>query len=126
MDFRSDINIESKINEAEVCRNMGLQQDAVDIYERVIAELPPHESHRRDHLQKQITLLQKEINSRDKVDPGSITDGGRIRTILGQFLTRHRHSRKWVYMNRLLPNLSGCLIKTIRMKSLFPNSPKIC
>ena len=75
MDFRNDINIDSKINEAEVCRNMGLHQDAVAIYEMVIAELPPHESQQRDRFQKQITLLQKEINSRDKVDPGSITDG---------------------------------------------------
>jgi len=75
MDFRNDINIDSKINEAEVCRNMGLHQDAVAIYEMVIAELPPHESQQRDRFQKQITLLQKEINSREKVDPGSITDG---------------------------------------------------
>ena len=75
MDFRNDINIESKINEAEVCRNMGLHQDAVKIYERVITELPPHESQRRAQLQKQITLLQKEIDSRERVDPGSITDG---------------------------------------------------
>ena len=52
MDYRNDIDIESKINEAEVCRNMGLHRDAVEIYERVIAELPPHESQRRDHLQK--------------------------------------------------------------------------
>ena len=62
MDFRNDINIESKLNEAEVCRNMGLHGDAVDIQ-------------RRDHVQQQIALLRKEIDNRGKVEPGSISDG---------------------------------------------------
>ena len=40
MDIRNDIGVESKINEAEVCSSMGLQQDAIKIYEKVLAELP--------------------------------------------------------------------------------------
>ena len=75
MDFRNDINIESKLNEAEVCRNMGLHGDAVEIYEKVIAELPSDDIQRRDHVQQQIALLRKEIDNRGKVEPGSISDG---------------------------------------------------
>ena len=75
MDIRNDISIESKINEAEVCRNMGLHQDAIRIYEMVLAELPPQESVRRDKYQRQVKLLQKEVEKREEVNVGNLSEG---------------------------------------------------
>jgi len=75
MDIRTDISIESKINEAEVCRNMGLHRDAIKIYEMVLAELQPQDSVRRSKYQRQVNLLQKEIENREQVNAGNLSDG---------------------------------------------------
>jgi len=81
MDIRN--NIESKINEAEVCRSMGLQQDAIKIYEMVLAELPTHETQRIDQFTRQIRLLQNEHASREKTKPCDIPCGD-IDILIGQ------------------------------------------
>ena len=75
MDIRNDISIESKINEAEVCRNMGLHQDAIRIYEMVLAELPPQDAVRRDQYRRQVNLLQKEVERREEVNVGNLSEG---------------------------------------------------
>ena len=83
MGLGNDISIESKINEAEVCRNMGLHQDALKIYERVIDELSPRDIEPLEQCRKMIQLLQKEIVDREKILPQSIPDGD-IDTIFDQ------------------------------------------
>jgi len=75
MDINNDISIKSKVNEAEVCRTMGLHRDAIKIYEMVLAELPPQDSVQRNQYQRQVTLLQKEIENREVANSGNLSDG---------------------------------------------------
>ena len=51
-------DIESKMNEAEVCRSMGLYNDALDIYESIQLIADPEDTQIQDKIQKQISLLQ--------------------------------------------------------------------
>ena len=54
-------DIESKINEAEVCRSMGLYDDSLDIYESVLSIVGPQDTHVQATIQKRINLLKNEI-----------------------------------------------------------------
>ena len=54
-------DIESKINEAEVCRSMGLYGDSLDIYESVLSIVGPQDTHVQATIQKRINLLKNEI-----------------------------------------------------------------
>ena len=38
-------DIEARINEAEVCRSMGLYGDSLDIYERILSLVDPQDDH---------------------------------------------------------------------------------
>jgi type II secretory ATPase GspE/PulE/Tfp pilus assembly ATPase PilB-like protein len=55
-------DIESRINEAEVCRSMGLYGDSLSIYESILSIVSPQDSQTQDKIQKRINLLKKEIS----------------------------------------------------------------
>ena len=54
-------DIESRINEAEVCRSMGLYDDSLDIYESILSIVGPQDAQVQDKIQKRIHLLKNEI-----------------------------------------------------------------
>ena len=54
-------DIESRINEAEVCRSMGLYNDSLDIYERILSIVGSADEHVQATIQKRINLLKNEI-----------------------------------------------------------------
>ena len=62
-------DIESKMNEAEVCRSMGLYNDALDIYESIQLIADPEDTQIQDKIQKQISLLQNEITDQKEAQP---------------------------------------------------------
>ena len=66
-------DIESRINEAEVCRSMGLHGDALGIYESILAIVAPQDSQTQDKIQKRINLLKKEISDSEKTKPKAVS-----------------------------------------------------
>jgi type II secretory ATPase GspE/PulE/Tfp pilus assembly ATPase PilB-like protein len=62
-------DIESKINEAEVCRSMGLYDDSLDIYESVLSIVGPQDTHAQATIQKRINLLKNEISEQKEAQP---------------------------------------------------------
>ncbi len=66
-------DIETRINEAEVCRSMGLYGDSLSIYESILAIVSPQETQVQDKIQKRINLLRKEIEKLDKVQTPGIS-----------------------------------------------------
>jgi type II secretory ATPase GspE/PulE/Tfp pilus assembly ATPase PilB-like protein len=58
-----ETNIESRINEAEVCRSMGLYNDSLDIYESIISNVDPQDTHVQETIRKRINVLKNEIGS---------------------------------------------------------------
>jgi type II secretory ATPase GspE/PulE/Tfp pilus assembly ATPase PilB-like protein len=57
--MRSDID--SRINEAEVCRSMGLFAESLAIYEKVLSAVPVHTPEIKETILSRIDLLKQEI-----------------------------------------------------------------
>ncbi|MBT8366486.1 MAG: Flp pilus assembly complex ATPase component TadA, partial [Deltaproteobacteria bacterium] len=66
-------DIESRINEAEVCRSMGLYGDSLNIYESILAIVSPQDSQTQDKIQKRINLLKKEITEEEAKKPQEVS-----------------------------------------------------
>ena len=66
-------DIESKINEAEVCRSMGLFSDSLNIYETILGSVEPQDTQTHDKIQKRIRLLKQEIDSQEDTGPKGVS-----------------------------------------------------
>ncbi len=57
--MRSDI--ETRINEAEVCRSMGLFAESLAIYEKILPAVPAHQADVQQTIRNRMDLLKQEI-----------------------------------------------------------------
>ena len=62
-------DIESRINEAEVCRSMGLYNDSLDIYESILSIVGSQDTDTQATIQKRINSLEKEIADQKETQP---------------------------------------------------------
>ena len=54
-------DIDSRINEAEVCRSMGLFLESLSIYEKILPSVPGNASDMQEKIRNRIDLLKQEI-----------------------------------------------------------------
>jgi type II secretory ATPase GspE/PulE/Tfp pilus assembly ATPase PilB-like protein len=66
-------DIESKINEAEVCRSMGLFEDSLKIYEKILGSVAPQDTPTHEKIEKRIRLLRQEIDSEEETAPKGVS-----------------------------------------------------
>ncbi len=66
-------DIESRINEAEVCRSMGLFGDSLNIYESILSIVSPQDAPVQDKIKKRIGLLKKEISDQEDTQPKDVS-----------------------------------------------------
>lgn len=66
-------DIESRINEAEVCRSMGLFSDSLSIYEKILGTVSPQDTQTHDKIQKRIRLLKQEIDNLEDSGPKGVS-----------------------------------------------------
>ena len=66
-------DIESRINEAEVCRSMGLYGDSLNIYESILSIVSPQDAQVQDKINKRIGLLKKEISDQEDTQPKGVS-----------------------------------------------------
>ncbi|MGD8963754.1 MAG: hypothetical protein PVH43_14625, partial [Desulfobacterales bacterium] len=66
-------DIESKINEAEVCRSMGLFADSLKIYENILGSVSAQDTQTHDKIQKRIRLLKHEIDNEEQTTPKGVS-----------------------------------------------------
>ncbi len=66
-------DIESRINEAEVCRSMGLFGDSLNIYESILSIVSPQDAPVQDKIKKRIGLLKKEIADQEDTQPKDVS-----------------------------------------------------
>jgi type II secretory ATPase GspE/PulE/Tfp pilus assembly ATPase PilB-like protein len=66
-------DIESKINEAEVCRSMGLLTDSLSIYEKILGSVSSQDAPTHEKIEKRIRLLRKEIDSEAETAPKRVS-----------------------------------------------------
>ncbi len=129
-------DIESKINEAEVCRSMGLFEDSLKIYENILGNVSDQDTQTHDTIQKRIRLLKHEIDSEEQTAPKgvsaeditllrqSMANRGDIPAILdsasafkemglhGEALPEYVKLLKEDYPNnKVMPEISECLLK---------------
>jgi len=71
-------DIESRINEAEVCRSMGLYNDSLDIYESIQSIAGPEDTQIQDKIQNQISLLKNEIADQKEAQPTDVDIKGSL------------------------------------------------
>jgi len=65
-------DIESRINEAEVCRSMGLLVDSLTIYEKLLSLVSPQDSETMETVKKRINLLKKEVADHEDSQPKDV------------------------------------------------------
>ena len=66
-------DIESRINEAEVCRSMGLYDDSLSIYESILSIVSPQDGQVQDKIKQRIGLLKKEISDQEDTKPKGVS-----------------------------------------------------
>ena len=66
-------DIESSINEAEVCRSMGLFSDSLSIYEKILGSVSSQDTQTHDKIEKRIRLLKQEIDSHEQTAPKGVS-----------------------------------------------------
>jgi type II secretory ATPase GspE/PulE/Tfp pilus assembly ATPase PilB-like protein len=64
---------EGRINEAEVCRSMGLYDEAVGIYDQILTEISADDSGLRGDIKKRIDKIKKEISDRDQTESNRVS-----------------------------------------------------
>ncbi len=67
------LDIESKLNEAETYRAMGLLEESVVVYEDILSQMPELAPSRQEDIQEKIDALQREIEDLDSADADAVT-----------------------------------------------------
>src|SRR5512143_393189 len=55
------VDIDSRINEAEVCRSMGLFLESLSIYEKILPSVPSQAADIQEKIRNRIDLLKQQI-----------------------------------------------------------------
>jgi len=64
---------DSRINEAEVCRSMGLFSESLAIYEKILPSVPKHAADVRKTICSRIDLLKQEIAKEDSTETKEVS-----------------------------------------------------
>jgi len=67
------MNLESKINEAEVYRSMGLLLESLGVYEKVLSDLPTSDIDNHDRIKQRISQVKKELIEQEEVDTQDVS-----------------------------------------------------
>jgi type II secretory ATPase GspE/PulE/Tfp pilus assembly ATPase PilB-like protein/tetratricopeptide (TPR) repeat protein len=70
--MQTQIDIDSKITEAEACRSMQLLNDSLRIYEEVLGRLEPQDMTMHARVENRIRLLKQEISDLEGRKPGDM------------------------------------------------------
>jgi len=60
------LDVDAKINEADVYQSMGLIAEAMDIYQQILSDGPDLDSHKQDELKKKMEQLEKKSERLEK------------------------------------------------------------
>ena len=66
--------IENRINEAEVCRSMGLYSDSLAIYEAILPDVANNGGENLETIKKRISLLKQEIEKDEQNKPSGVSE----------------------------------------------------
>ena len=82
--MQTQIDVNSRINEAETCRSMELFSDSLRIYEEILADLPAQDRYMQEKIEGRLRLLKQEIaDQENRLPRGDSSD--ELDGILDQF-----------------------------------------
>jgi len=67
------MNLESRINEAEVYRSMGLLLESLGVYENILSDLPISDIDNQDKVKQKISQIKKEIDEQEQVNKQDVS-----------------------------------------------------
>jgi len=66
-------DIKARINEADVCRSMGLYDEALDIYKQIISSLPKKDVQTLKTIKAKISEVDKDVADLEKIEPNQVS-----------------------------------------------------
>jgi len=69
--MKTDIDL--KINEAEVCRSMGLYDESLTIYQQILSRLPEEDDQTLETIKKRINGVKQEMADRKQTEPKQVS-----------------------------------------------------
>ncbi len=66
-------DIKTRINEADVCRSMGLYDESLDIYKQIISSLPKNDVQTLKIIKTKISEVEKELADLEKTEPNQVS-----------------------------------------------------
>lgn len=66
-------DLDSRLNEAEVCRSMGLYDEAIEIYQKILNGITDQDSQIAETVNEKINDLKREITDRDHAETEKVT-----------------------------------------------------
>jgi len=131
------MDVDAKINEAKVCHEMGLLDESLEVYQKVIPLIPEEDAHLLEKVKTQIGTLQKEIEERENTAPQSvsaedlsifkealyipenipaITDSATAFKDMGLYNEAVLEYEKLLFLDhpydKIIPEMTECLLKT--------------
>ncbi|HUT69169.1 MAG TPA: GspE/PulE family protein [Desulfatiglandales bacterium] len=67
------MNLESRINEAEVYRSMGLLLESLGVYENMLSDLPTSDIDDQDKIKQKISQIKKEIDEQEQANKQDVS-----------------------------------------------------
>ena len=67
------VDIKARINEADVCRSMGLYDEALDIYKQIISSLPKKDVQTLKTIKAKINEVDKKVADLEKTEPNQVS-----------------------------------------------------
>jgi type II secretory ATPase GspE/PulE/Tfp pilus assembly ATPase PilB-like protein len=65
---RDNTEMDARINEAEVCRSMGLYDESLEIYEQILDNIPSSNAEAHETIKGRIDGLKREMSAREQTD----------------------------------------------------------
>jgi len=68
-----EMDVDAKIHEAKVCHDMGLLDESLEVYTKVLPLIPMEEVQLQENVKERIEELKKEIEERESTTPQSVS-----------------------------------------------------
>jgi len=91
-------DIKARINEAEVCRSMGLYDESLDIYKKVISILPKKDVQTLKTVKAKMNEVESELAEVEKTEPNYYS---KITLLKIYFLNLHKPFLNSIHLQKL-------------------------
>ena len=66
-------DLDTRMNEAEVCRSMGLYDESISIYEQLLSSIPKKDAQTSETIKEKISAVKKEMDNRTQTASSQVT-----------------------------------------------------